>query len=81
MNKKYGEGTVELEIVESYYNMREKIEPCMHLVDTARKAIEKRRTYAGCISGARRYGRSETQLQGPALPEPWDRRLRVPWPL
>ena len=41
MNKKYGEGTVELEIVESYYNMREKIEPCMHLVDTARKAIEK----------------------------------------
>ena len=29
MNKKYGEGKVEVEIVESYYNMREKIEPCM----------------------------------------------------
>ena len=41
MNKKYGEGTVELEIVESYYNMREKIEPCMHLVDIAKKAIQK----------------------------------------
>ena len=39
MNDKYGEGTVELEIAESYYNMREKIEPCMHLVETAKKAI------------------------------------------
>ena len=39
MNEKYGEGTVELEIAESYYNMREKIEPCMHLVDIAKKAI------------------------------------------
>lgn len=39
MNKTYGEGTVELEIVESYRNMREKIEPCFHLVDNAKKAI------------------------------------------
>lgn len=39
MNEKYGQGTVELEIVESYYNMREKIEPCMHLVDIAKQAI------------------------------------------
>ena len=39
MNEKYGQGTVELEILESYYNMREKIEPCMHLVDIAKKAI------------------------------------------
>lgn len=40
MNKKYGEGKVEVEIVESYYNMREKIEPCMQLIYYAKAAIE-----------------------------------------
>ena len=40
MNQKYGEGKVEVEIVESYYNMREKIEPCMQLIDYAKAAIE-----------------------------------------
>ena len=40
MNKKYGEGKVEVEIVESYYNMCEKIEPCMQLIDYAKAAIE-----------------------------------------
>ena len=40
MNKKYGEGKVEVEIVESYYNMREKIEPCMQLIDYAKAAID-----------------------------------------
>ena len=40
MNKKYGEGKVEVEIVESYYNMREKIVPCMQLIDYAKAAIE-----------------------------------------
>ena len=40
MNKKYGEGKVEVEIVESYYNMREKIEPCMQLIDYAKEACK-----------------------------------------
>ena len=40
MNKKYGEGKVKVEIVESYYNMREKIEPYMQLIDYAKAAIE-----------------------------------------
>lgn len=40
MNDKYGEGTVELEIAESYYNMREKIEPAMFLIDNAKAAME-----------------------------------------
>lgn len=40
MNKKYGEGKVKVEIVESYYNMRVKIEPCMQLIDYAKAAIE-----------------------------------------
>ena len=39
LNKKYGEGTFELTITESYRNMKEKIEPHMHLIDNARKAF------------------------------------------
>jgi len=39
LNGKYGEGTVELEIKDSYRNMIEKIKPHFHLVENARKAI------------------------------------------
>lgn len=39
LNRKYGEGTVVCEIRDSYYNMREKIEPCMYLIDTAEAAM------------------------------------------
>lgn len=35
MNTKYGAGTVELKIEDSYYNMKEQIEPHMHLIDNA----------------------------------------------
>ena len=38
MNGKYGEGTVTVEIKDSYRNMLEKIKPHFHLVETARKA-------------------------------------------
>ncbi len=41
LNTKYGEGTVETRIVDSYYNMREKLEPHMQLIDRARAAFEK----------------------------------------
>lgn len=40
INKKYGEGTVELKLKDSYRNMREKIEPCMELIEYAKKACE-----------------------------------------
>lgn len=39
-NEHYGEGTVNVEIRDSYYNMLEKILPHMHLIDNARAAIE-----------------------------------------
>ena len=39
LNRKYGEGTVVCEIRDSYYNMEEKIEPCMYLIDTAETAM------------------------------------------
>ena len=38
LNGKYGPGTVEVEIKDSYRNMLEKIKPHFHLVETARKA-------------------------------------------
>lgn len=39
LNEKYGAGTVELTITDSYFNMKSLIEPCMHLVDNAKAAI------------------------------------------
>ena len=41
LNGKYGPGTVEVEIKDSYRNMLEKIKPHFHLVENARRAIEK----------------------------------------
>ncbi len=40
LNAKYGAGTVELAVRDSYFNMREKIEPCMYIVDRAKRAME-----------------------------------------
>ena len=40
MNEKYGQGTIELVIKDSYFNMREKIEEHMYLIDIARSAME-----------------------------------------
>ena len=40
LNGKYGEKTVELTLRDSYFNMREKIEPCMYIIERARNAME-----------------------------------------
>lgn len=40
INEKYGEGTAEAVVSDSYYNMKEKILPHMHLIDRASKAFE-----------------------------------------
>ena len=40
INERYGEGTATLSIRDQYRNMKEKIEPCMHLIDNAKKAME-----------------------------------------
>lgn len=39
LNQKYGD-IIKLKITDSYYNMKEKIEPVMYIVDLARKAME-----------------------------------------
>ena len=40
MNQKYGQGTIELLMKDSYYNMKEKLKDHMYLIDIARSAME-----------------------------------------
>lgn len=40
MNEKYGEGTVTAEVKDQYYNMKEKIDPQMHVIDLVLKAMQ-----------------------------------------
>lgn len=40
LNQKYGAGTVKATVKDQYYNMREKVEPMMHVIDIALKAME-----------------------------------------
>lgn len=40
MNSKYGEGTVTVELRDQYYNMKEKIDDNMHVVDIVLKAMQ-----------------------------------------
>ena len=39
INAEYGEGTATLELRDQYYNMREKVEPVMHIVDLVSEAM------------------------------------------
>lgn len=40
LNKRYGEGVIELTLKDQYFNMREQVEPVIHIVETAQKAME-----------------------------------------
>ena len=40
MNEKYGEGTCVAEVKDQYYNMKEKIDPNMHVIDIVLKAMQ-----------------------------------------
>ena len=68
MNEKYGEGVVTLTIKKQYRNMKEKIEPCMHLIDNAKKAI--RAVGIEPEVGAIRGGTDGAQLSFKGLPCP-----------
>lgn len=68
MNKKYGDEIVSLEMKDQYFNMREKIEPVMHIIDIAFKAME-----LSCVSPtvkAIRGGTDGAQLSFMGLPCP-----------
>ena len=40
LNEKYGAGTVELELKDQYYNMKEMVEPHFHLIEYAKEAAK-----------------------------------------
>ena len=68
LNAGYGEGTVTLEIKDQYYNMREKIEPVMHIIHIAFQAMEE----AGVTPKVKaiRGGTDGAQLSFKGLPCP-----------
>ncbi len=39
LNKEYGNSPIQLEMADQYYNMRQKIEPVMYVVDLAKQAM------------------------------------------
>ena len=40
LRRLYGESVITLELADQYYNMREQIEPVMHIIDLAKQAME-----------------------------------------
>lgn len=40
MNQRYGDGAFTLELKDQYFNMKEKIEPVCHIINTAKRAME-----------------------------------------
>lgn len=68
INNKYGEGVATLDMKDQYYNMREKVEPMMEIIDIAKKAIED----AGGTPAVRaiRGGTDGAQLSFMGLPCP-----------
>ena len=67
-NAKYGEGVVKLALNDQYYNMREKVEPQMHIIDTVKQAM----TELGITPQVRaiRGGTDGAQLSFMGLPCP-----------
>lgn len=68
INEKYGERTAEIEIKDSYFNMKEHILPVMHIVDSAVAAMEK--TGVKPIVKAIRGGTDGAALSYKGLPTP-----------
>ena len=68
INAKYGAGTITVELKDQYYNMRQQIEPVMHIIDTAFKAMEE----AGVTPKVKaiRGGTDGAQLSFKGLPCP-----------
>ncbi|MEW4372192.1 peptidase T [Paenibacillus kandeliae] len=64
----YGEDSILLEIRDQYFNMREKIEPVMHIVDTAAQAMRNRGVEPHIIPV--RGGTDGAQLSYMGLPTP-----------
>lgn len=68
LNEKYGEGTVTVELKDQYYNMRQQVEPLMHIIDIAFAAMQE----AGVTPKVKaiRGGTDGAQLSFKGLPCP-----------
>jgi tripeptide aminopeptidase len=68
INKKIGAEIIKVEIKDQYFNMKEKIEPVMHIVDIAKKAMEQANIKP--LIKAIRGGTDGSQLSYKGLPCP-----------
>ncbi|MDG2279895.1 MAG: peptidase T, partial [Flavicella sp.] len=68
INKKYNSTIVSVEINDQYFNMKEKIEPVMHIVDIAKEAMEQAQIKP--LIKAIRGGTDGSQLSYKGLPCP-----------
>lgn len=68
INEKYGQGVAKLELVDQYYNMREKVEPVMYIINIAKQAVEE--TGVSPVVRAIRGGTDGAQLSFKGLPCP-----------
>ena len=68
INKKYNSEIVSVEINDQYFNMKEKIEPVMHIVDIAKQAMEQAQIKP--LIKAIRGGTDGSQLSYKGLPCP-----------
>ena len=68
INQKYGAGTIKVELVDQYRNMLEEIQPVMHIVDTAKEAIQSLGIEP--INNPIRGGTDGAQLSYRGLPTP-----------
>ncbi len=68
MNEKYGDGTVTADIYDQYYNMKEKIDPNMHVIDIVLEAMQESGVPPRVEPIRGGTGRSTAQVQGSALP-------------
>lgn len=59
INNKYGDGSLVLELKDQYFNMKQQVEPVIHIVETAKEAMEavgvkpKQKAIRGGTDGAR----------------------------
>ena len=67
INEEYGPGTATLELRDQYYNMREQIEPVMHIIDTAFAAMKAVGVEPRVKAIRRRYGRRPGSLSRACL--------------
>ena len=79
LNGKYGDGTVEVEIKDSYRNMLENDQAAFPSGRDRPQGHPYGRAGTGRSARARRHRRRDPELDGPALPQPGHRRLQLPW--